>query len=329
MNIIFFDLEGPLSPQDNAYNLMKLFPGGDKIFQIISRYDDLLTLEQRPGYEPGDTLALIAPFLVFHRISEQDIINLAAKATTVSGAGELIAHLHREGWSVFCISTSYSQYALEITQRLGIPARNVASTRFPLRELSQQLKEADFKIMRAIESTLLQAGRFNDGWIKKTLDRFYREELPGHVLGDALKQVKPVGGQRKAEALQKFARNSRKKLSRCVAIGDSITDCKMLHAVNQAGGLAIAFNGNEFILPYANVALASTDIGDLGPLLDLWSVNNSMEEVMSWVKIEEKNFARNKNGNFSWMADKKDISAIIELHKKTRRLVRDDAARLG
>jgi len=40
MNLICFDLEGPLAPQDNAYELMKLFPRGGKIFEVISRYDD-------------------------------------------------------------------------------------------------------------------------------------------------------------------------------------------------------------------------------------------------------------------------------------------------
>ena len=55
MNLICFDLEGPLAPQDNAYDLMKLFPNGDKIFEVISKYDDLLTLEGRENYEPGDT----------------------------------------------------------------------------------------------------------------------------------------------------------------------------------------------------------------------------------------------------------------------------------
>ena len=70
MNFICFDLEGPLSPQDNAYELMRLFPNGGKIFEVISRYDDLLTLEEREDYEPGDTLALIVPFLLLHNISE-------------------------------------------------------------------------------------------------------------------------------------------------------------------------------------------------------------------------------------------------------------------
>lgn len=40
MNLICFDLEGPLAPQDNAYELMKLFPRGGKIFEVLSRYDE-------------------------------------------------------------------------------------------------------------------------------------------------------------------------------------------------------------------------------------------------------------------------------------------------
>ena len=103
MNLICFDLEGPLSPQDNAYELMKLFPDGDKIFEVISRYDDLLTLEKRTDYEPGDTLALIVPFLILHNISEADIGSLSRKATLTGGADKLISSLEYSGWKIFCI----------------------------------------------------------------------------------------------------------------------------------------------------------------------------------------------------------------------------------
>jgi energy-converting hydrogenase A subunit R len=74
MNLICFDLEGPLAPQDNAYELMKLFPRGRKVFEVISQYDDLLTVEGRRLHEPEDTLALIIPFLVYHGITDQQVI---------------------------------------------------------------------------------------------------------------------------------------------------------------------------------------------------------------------------------------------------------------
>ena len=66
---IAFDMEGPLTSQDAAFELMGLVPGGHEVFRAISRYDDILALAGRPGYEPGDTLALIVPFLLYHRLS--------------------------------------------------------------------------------------------------------------------------------------------------------------------------------------------------------------------------------------------------------------------
>ena len=73
MPMICFDLEGPLSPQDNAYDVLALAENGHKIFEVISRYDDILTLESREDYEPGDTLKLIVPFLIYRGISENEI----------------------------------------------------------------------------------------------------------------------------------------------------------------------------------------------------------------------------------------------------------------
>jgi len=85
---------------------MKLFPDGDKIFEVISRYDDLLTLEEREDYEPGDTLALIVPFLVLHDVSEDNISILAANASLTGGASDLIYQLQVNGWRTFCINSA-------------------------------------------------------------------------------------------------------------------------------------------------------------------------------------------------------------------------------
>ncbi len=119
MNFVCFDLEGPLSPQDNAYELMKRFPNGDKVFEVISRYDDVLTLEERGNYEPEDTLALIVPFLVLHGVSENDIKTLAVKAGLTGGAKELILWLKENGWQVFCISQPSARQGLPTLPQLA------------------------------------------------------------------------------------------------------------------------------------------------------------------------------------------------------------------
>ncbi|MEM2819977.1 MAG: hypothetical protein QXF31_02230, partial [Candidatus Bathyarchaeia archaeon] len=65
MRIFVTDCEGPVSKNDNAFELSSwLIPKGDRFFTLISRYDDVLAdIVKRPGYKAGDTLKLIVPFL--------------------------------------------------------------------------------------------------------------------------------------------------------------------------------------------------------------------------------------------------------------------------
>jgi energy-converting hydrogenase A subunit R len=327
-NLICFDLEGPLSPQDNAYELMKLFPNGDKIFEVISRYDDLLTLEEREDYEPGDTLALIVPFLILHNISANNIAELAAKANLTGGADKLISWLQSSGWKVFCISTSYEQYATRITHKLGIYAHNVACTAFPLDKLRATISPEEKKLMQKAEEDMLTIKLDDDEKIKSSLDKFFWERLPETDLGAAIREVKPVGGRRKVAALEKFADKYMEPLSKWVVIGDSITDFRMLKAVEEAKGLAIAFNANEYALPYATMSLASTNISDLQTALEAWQ-----KKKRGWtervVKYKEKWRGKEDNFYFHWLAGEKELDDVIKVHKKFRRMVREEAAKLG
>jgi len=328
-NFICFDLEGPLSPQDNAYELMKLFPNGDKIFEVISRYDDLLTLDEREDYEPGDTLALIVPFLILHNISEDNIASLAAKASLTGGAEKLVSWLQSNSWKIFCISTSYEQYAIHITQKLGIYAHNVACTPFPLDKFRATLCQEDSQLLQQAEEDMLTMRPVaDDDRIKQSLDNFFWEKLPATDLGAAIKEVKPIGGRRKVAALTRFADKYDQPLSDWVVIGDSITDFRMLQAVEEAGGLAIAFNANEYALPYSTMGLASTLISDLIEVLEAWqkSKRGWVERV---VKFKEKWGGKGDGGYFHWLSGRKDIDNVIEVHKRIRRLVREEAGKLG
>lgn len=329
MNFICFDLEGPLSTQDNAYELMKLFPNGDKIFEVISRYDDLLTLEEREDYEPGDTLALIVPFLILHNISGNNIATLAAKASLTGGAAQLISWLEAKGWKVFCISTTYEQYAIYITQKLDIYAHNVACTPFPIDKFHQALGKEDLKLLQQAEEDILTMQPVaDDERIKQSLDYFFGEKLPATKLGEAIKQVKPVGGRRKVAALERFADKYDQPLSRWVVVGDSITDFRMLQAVEAKGGLAIAFNANEYALPYATMSLASTFISDLTDVLPAWQ-KGYRKEIEKVIRAKEKVGGREDRGYFHWLSGRENIDEVIEIHKRIRCLVREEAGKLG
>jgi len=308
---------------------MKLFPNGDKIFKVISRYDDLLTLEGRENYEPGDTLALIALFLVLHNITEADIARLAAEATFIGGAADLIYRLQSDGWKIFCITTTYQQYAQHITQKLGIYAHNVACTTFPLDQLSQSLCKDDIELLQQAEAEILAMRPVaDDDRIKSSLDSFFREKLPGTDLGMAMKEVKPVGGRRKVAALARFAEAHNQPLSRWAVVGDSITDSRMLRAVEEAGGLAVAFNANEYALPCSTMSLASTSLDDLSDVLQAWQ-KDQRKGAEKIVREREGTEGGVERSYFHWLSGRKNIDEVVGIHQKMRRLVREEAGKLG
>jgi energy-converting hydrogenase A subunit R len=344
---IFFDLEGPLSPQDNAYEVLGLAENGSKVFEIISKYDDLLTLEGRANYEPGDTLKLIVPFLILHNITDEDIRKVSERAKIVSGAREIISTLKSEGWEVYIISTSYQQHAYNIARQVGVEEDRVACTKLSLNKYIAELGDEELAEVERIESKILTDlyPRMDEQEIVRTLDNFFFKKLRDTRLGDIFNQVTIIGGRRKVEAMKRFL--SDQDYRDVVAVGDSITDYKMLEEVREGGGLAVAFNGNEYSIPYADVALASIDQrfsypiaeafkkgGKRGALdvcrelerRDLKSLLSSLppqlaEELSPELKPPRYRCLEN--------ASQEVISETIKIHKEYRMLVRGEAGKLG
>jgi energy-converting hydrogenase A subunit R len=98
--------------------------------------------------------------------------------------------------------------------------------------------------------------------------------------------------------------------------------------VDEAGGLAIAFNANQYALPYSTMGLASTSISDLKEILEVWP-KYQRRGVEIVVKERERIGGKGDRGYFHWLSGRKDIEDIIEVHKRIRQLVREEAGKLG
>ncbi len=334
MVVACFDLEGPLSPQDNAYEVLGSVENGHRVFEAISRYDDLLTLQGRPGYEPGDTLKLIVPFLLLHGINKKDVARVSQKAILVPGAKETIAELKDAGWRVHIISTSYQQHAHRIGAKLGLGRRDIACTRLPLDDYLDELKGADLASVARMESRILElAGAGDEPSLNKTLDEFFWRELPGTPLGRIFQEVMVVGGERKVLAVQEFLRKDGAAKEELLAIGDSITDFKMLAHARDGGGLAVVFNGNEYAVPYGDVGIAAVDMRSLIPVASAFADGGKTRALAAVEQLQKSGLRYSGYGNpgpiYHVIRGQEGISGVLEAHKKYRRLVRGEAGKLG
>jgi energy-converting hydrogenase A subunit R len=332
--IIFFDLEGPLSPQDNALEVMGLVDKGHQAFAVISRYDDLLTLEGREDYEPGDTLKLILPFLILHGIRAEDVEAVSKRAPLVAGARELVVLLLKDGWQAHVISTSYQQHALRIAGELGVAGRDVACTRLAPDNLAGHAKADDLSlvkeawdyIQRLSEGLSLEeiADGAVDAQIRPKLDDFYWQVMPRTELGRALDSVQVVGGRRKVRALEGFCREGGAFLGQVAVVGDSITDFQMLKAVEAAGGLAVVFNGNRYALPCGTVGVASVSLLNLLPVLRIW-VDHGREALRKAVASSDLT-AQEGEAAYHWLVNAPNLDEIVRVHGGARRRARGERA---
>jgi predicted HAD superfamily phosphohydrolase len=53
------------------------------------------------------------------------------------------------------------------------------------------------------------------------------------------------------------------------------------------------------------------------------------KEIEKVVREKEKIGGREDRGYFHWLSGRKDIDEVIQLHKRIRRLVREEAGKLG
>lgn len=298
---IAFNLDGTFIKQDSARELMRLFPEGNHVYEIITRYDGLLTVENQPGHEPGDAGAYIIPFLLLHGVTGNDIVRIASEANQAPGAPELVSSLSTDGWRVFCVTSAYERFAIHVTHKFGIFAHNVASTTLPLDNIRISLTQPDSELIRRVETDILALKLEDDLQIKTRLDNFFREELPLTAIGKLIQQVKPVGGQRKVDALKRFSEKYAEPLTGWVAVGNSLKDTSMLSEANKAGGLAIAFNGDRHAAQSATLNVTSSRLDDLKDVLTAWK-RGQHKEVRRVLQERERRLGASDPARFRWLA---------------------------
>jgi energy-converting hydrogenase A subunit R len=280
--IFISDCEGPISKNDNAFELAAHFiPQGDRFFTLISRYDDILAdIVKKPGYKAGDTLKLILPFLKAYGATNQSITEYSSKNVLLVPGAKNMLRFVKAVMPSFIVSTSYEQYMHALCSLIDFPYENVYCTRLDLDKYKLDEKERErLKQLRSEMSALpmleipKNAKSLKDFPMQyqetiKKLDEIFWKEISKMEIGKIISEVSPVGGYEKAEAVRSITTRLGNRLSDVMYVGDSITDVSAFQLVRKEGGLTVSFNGNEYAVREAEIAVLSENAVVTGILAD-------------------------------------------------------------
>ena len=265
------DCEGPISKNDNAFELtMHFVPLGDKLFTVISRYDDVLAdVVRKPGYEAGDTLKLVLPFLKAYNVKDEHMEDFSRRSLAlISNAQDTLRHV-RSLAPAFIVSTSYEHYVRALCQYVGFPFENTRCTRVSIDKYQMTKEEKKELQMLANEISQMPvydippaASSLKDlpievRTIVDRLDEIFWRQIASMDIGRIFSEVSTVGGTGKVKAIEEIVGDQGATLEKVMYVGDSITDCGALGLVKCGGGLTISFNGNEYAVENAEVAILS------------------------------------------------------------------------
>jgi energy-converting hydrogenase A subunit R len=269
--VFISDCEGPISKNDNAYEITTHFvPNGDKLFALISKYDDVLAdVLKKPDYSAGSTLKLILPFLKAYDVTDTQMGKFSAEnLILIANSKDTLQHVQSVA-SAFMVSTSYEHYIKALCKALGFPFQNTYCTKLSLDKyavtekekarLKEIAKEITQMPMVAIPPAAKAIADFSavDQETMGRLDTIFWSEIAGMALGRIFSELTTVGGSQKAAAIEDATAKLGAQLSDVMYVGDSITDVEAFQLVKANGGLTVSFNGNNYAVKNAEIAVLS------------------------------------------------------------------------
>jgi len=292
MKVCAFDLEGPLSFTDFAAEICKLLGSKlryeklDEFFQMVSIYDDYLIDNPQiikelglKSYEPGDTLKLLAPIYVSF-FSNSELIKISKKNIGLIPGSKQTIDLLKKDWDISIISTSYTQHAHNIASALGIPLDHVYCTILDIESTRGIIENIEDHLSLLIgtifKNYLAKESRIEA--VVEDLNQFFWTRESDYTR--AMNQIVVRGGHRKETAVVEISQKLAVPISEMIATGDSITDKDMLRRLCEEGGIAISFNGNQYSVPYANIAVTSPNL--LGVMPIFWKKRDVWEFLAEW-----------------------------------------------
>lgn len=275
------DCEGPLTLNDNAFELCEHFiDDGDKLFKILSLYDDyLVDIVKKEGYKAGNTLKLILPFFVLEKLTNDDLIDFSKNHIYAVRDSKFLLKYLKETMNTYIVSTSYGQYIEALSNYMEFPFENTYYTKVDVDALS--LNEDELSKIAQFKVQILENPEDYE-----LFDEIFFSQIPRMGIYETIKKIDVIGGLGKKLAIDDIIENDKIDIKQMLYIGDSITDVEPLAFARDNDGISISFNGNEYPLKVAEIAIVSPSAVTTAVIANVYA-DNDKNKVLQF--IEEYN----------------------------------------
>ena len=269
--VFISDCEGPISKNDNAFEIMARFvPNGDKLFTIISKYDDILAdVLKKPGYSAGSTLKLILPFLKAYDVTDSQMEFFSEQnLILIPGSKNTLQHIRKLASSII-VSTSYEHYIKTLCRAIDFPYENTYCTKLSidkfaiteqektrLKEIAREIAQMSIITIPPIAKTVEEFSSADQKTVER-LDKIFWSEITNMIVGRIFSEVTTVGGCQKAASIKDTIERFQVTLKDVMYVGDSITDVEAFKLVNKNDGLTVSFNGNDYAVRNSKISVSS------------------------------------------------------------------------
>ena len=267
------DCEGPLTLNDNAYEMAdKFIENGGELFKILSLYDDyIVDMVKKENYKAGNTLKLILP-----NLTNQDFIDFSKDNIYAVRDSKFLLNYLKNAMNTYIVSTSYGQYIEAVSNYMQLPFENTFYTKVDI----DSLKLNDEEIKKIIEFKDLILKNPDD---YELFDDIFFNQISKMGIYEKIRDIEVVGGEGKKLAIDEIIRRDDINQDQIFYIGDSITDVEPLAFAHKNNGISVSFNGNEYPLKVAEIAIVSPSAVATAVIANVYAENDK-NYVLEFIK---------------------------------------------
>jgi energy-converting hydrogenase A subunit R len=187
---------------------------------------------------------------VLENLKNDDLINFSQDNIYAVRDSKFLLKYLKETMNTYIVSTSYGQYIEALSNYMEFPFENTYYTNVDIDALV--LDDEESSKINEFKKEILENPKDYD-----LFDDIFFKEIPKMGIYDIIREIDVVGGLGKKLAIDEIIEKDKIDINQILYIGDSITDVEPLRFARDNGGISISFNGNEYPLKVAEIAIVS------------------------------------------------------------------------